>query len=202
MTEALASVLEWIAANPGISIPAFILIFTAVMAVGIPGGFFLLLSGGFLVGWLPGAVYCTLGAGLAAYVTFLTIQSVFGRWLDARAGRLKSLMASFIDDGHSLLLLLPRVIPGIPFFALNISLAASGVPLPTYLWTTLLGTFPVALLFCRVGSEFRRLEELSEAGLLSILASPGMLVPLALLVTMVLLGWWLTRRRAIKLEEA
>lgn len=202
MTEILASVLEWIAANPAVSIPAFILIFAAVMAVGIPGGFFLLLSGGFLFGWLPGAVYCLLGAGLAAYITFFTIQSVFGRWLDARATRLKSLMTGFIDDGHTVLLLLPRLIPGVPFFALNISLAASGVPLPTYLWTTLLGTFPICLLFCRVGSEFRRLDELSETGLLSVLVSPGMLVPLALLVIMVLLGWCYARRRVTQVKDA
>lgn len=93
------------------------------------------------------------------------------------------------------MLVLPRLIPVIPFFAINVGLTAAGLPLRTYLWTTVVGVVPVAFLFASIGSEFRGMQDLSRAGMISLLLSPGLFVPLALLGLMTLAGWFYIRAR-------
>ena len=50
MAESLFALVDWLQANPALSAPLFVLVFCLVMAVGIPGGWFLLTSAGFLFG--------------------------------------------------------------------------------------------------------------------------------------------------------
>jgi uncharacterized membrane protein YdjX (TVP38/TMEM64 family) len=187
---------EWLMANPQVSGLVFVVAFAAIMAVGIPGGNVLMLSGGLLYGMLPGALLATLGAMLAALATHALIRTAFGRWLDERAVRTGWSLQAFVNGGNALLLVMPRLVPVVPFFAINVGLTVAGVPVRTYLWTTLAGVAPVALLFASIGSELRGIREISETGLVPLLLSPGLAVPLALLLLLTLLGWlWIRGRR-------
>jgi uncharacterized membrane protein YdjX (TVP38/TMEM64 family) len=63
-------------------------------------------------------------------------------------------------------LALPRLLPVVPFFALNVLYALAGVPLRIFMWTTVLGLIAPALLMARIGSQFNNLEEVSTVSLL------------------------------------
>lgn len=197
MSESIFSLIEWLQANPALSAPLFVLVFCLIMAVGIPGGWFLLLSAGFLFGAVGGALLVTLGVFLAAWLTYGAIRTAFGRWLDHRAEAWQARVRTFIDQGNTLLLVIPRMIPVFPFFALNVGMTASGIPLRTYLWTTTAGTLPIALVICSIGAQFADLQAVSEAGVTETLLSPGLLLPVGVLLFMTLTGWWLLRRNAI-----
>ena len=196
MTESLFALVEWLQANPALSAPLFVLVFALIMAVGIPGGWFLLLSAGFLFGTLGGAALVILGVFLAAWLTHLAIRTAFGRWLDHRAEAWQARVREFIDQGNTLLLVMPRMIPVFPFFALNVSMTAAGIPLATYLWTTTLGTIPIAVVICSIGAQFQDLDEVSQAGILDTLLSPGLLWPIGMLLFMTFVGWWLLRKNS------
>ena len=197
MAESLFALVDWLQANPALSAPLFVLVFCLVMAVGIPGGWFLLTSAGFLFGTFGGAALVTLGVFLAAWLTHLAIRTAFGRWLDHRAEVWQTRVREFINQGNTLLLVMPRMIPVFPFFALNVSMTAAGVPLSTYLWTTTVGTVPIALVICSIGAQFKNLEEVAQAGLVDTLLSPGLLWPIGMLFFMTFVGWWLLRRNAL-----
>ena len=47
-------------------------------------------------------------------------------------------------------------------------------------------------LYPKIGSEFRNMEEISGAGVYSILLSPGLYLPLGLLIAVTLVGWYFT----------
>lgn len=196
MFEQLFTLVEWLQANPALSAPLFVVVFCLIMAVGIPGGWFLLLSAGFLFGTLGGAALVIVGVFLAAWMTHAAIRTAFGRWLDHRAEAWQSKVREFIDQGNTLLLVIPRMIPVFPFFALNVSMTAGGVPLPTYLWTTTVGTIPIAVVICSIGAQFKNLEEVAQAGLVETLLSPGLLWPIGTLLFMTFVGWWLLRKNA------
>ncbi len=200
--EQLLSLVEWLQANPALSAPLFVLVFSLIMAVGIPGGWFLLLSAGFLFGTLGGAILVTAGVFLAAWLTHMVIRTALGRWLDHRAEAWQARVRTFIDQGNTLLLIVPRMIPVFPFFALNVGMTASGIPLGTYLWTTTVGTMPIALVICSIGAQFKDLEEVAQAGVLDTLLSPGLLLPIGVLLCMTLGGWWLLRRNAASRQAA
>lgn len=189
------SLVEWLQANPQLSMLVFVLAFAAILAVGVPGGNALMLSSGLLFGTWLGAALATLGAGIAALATYVLVRTAFGRWLDERAAHAHYSMNKFLAGGNGVLLVLPRLVPVIPFFVINIGMAAARVPVRTYLWTTVLGVFPVAILFSSIGSELRSMQEISRTNLLSLLLSPGLAVPLALLIVMTLAGWVFLRDR-------
>lgn len=171
-------------------------VFAVVMAVGIPGGMILSLSAGLLFGTLAGGLLATTGATLGALATYGLIRTAFGRWLDKRALPERYSIRPFLAGGNRLLLVLPRLVVVIPFFMINVGLTTAGVPLRTYLWTTIAGVLPVSLLVARIGNEFHDLQQVSQAGIAAILLSPGLLLPLLLLILVTLLGWFYGRRRA------
>jgi len=193
--ELIVALGEWLQLHPHASGLVFVAVYAIVLAVGIPGGIVLTLSAGLLFGTLPATVLATAGAALAALATHALIRTAFGRWLDGRADSGRYSIRSVASGGNTLLLILPRLIPVIPFFMLNVALTAAGVPLRTYMWTTVTGIVPVVFLIARIGSSLRDLRELTAASLGSLLLSPGLLVPLCLLALVTLLAWGFFRRR-------
>lgn len=195
MLEFITSFVQWLQFHPHISGPVFVAVFAVVMAVGIPGGLILSLSAGLLFGTLTGGLLATTGATLGALATYGLIRTAFGRWLDKRTLSERYSIQPFLEGGNRLLLVLPRLVVVIPFFIINVGLTTAGVPLRTYLWTTVAGVLPVSLLIARIGNEFRDLQQVLQAGIAAILLSPGLLLPLLLLMLMTLLGWFYGRRR-------
>ena len=187
--EYLVSFSEWLQANPGTSGLVFVLAVGLILAVGIPGGNALLISSGLLFGTLAGGLLALCGAMLAAIATHELIRTAFGRWLDNRARNAQSKALYFSRSGNFLLLILPRLVPLIPFFVINVGLTAAGVPRKSYLLSTFLGLLPVVFLLAAVGSQLGDVQELSGMSLLETLMTPGLYVPLAILMFMTLAGW-------------
>lgn len=193
--EILLNFLEWISQHPQLSGVLFVALTAVVMATGVPGGNLLLLAGGLLFGWIPGALLATLGLALAALSTHLLIRSAFGPWLERRAARGGWLSRQNLGNGNALLLVLPRLVPVLPFFAVNILYVLAGVPRWPYLWTTIIGVLPIALLVAHIGSRFHDVWELDKVALLPMLLSLEVLLSLALLTALTVSAWWLLRRQ-------
>ena len=93
----------------------FVITFAAILAIGIPGGNLLMLSSGMLFGTFFGGILAVSGGLLAAFTTHVLIRTAFGSWLDKRAGEQRSSVRQFVQHGNFLLLVIPRLIPVIPF---------------------------------------------------------------------------------------
>ena len=180
---------EWLQLHPQVSALAFMLAFACILAVGVPGGNILMMASGVLFGGVMGAVLSILGGVLAAWVTNLLIRTAFGRWLDARAGQARARVRHFVQHGNWLLLVVPRLVPVIPFFVINVGLTAAGVPRRSYLLSTFVGLVPIAALFAHIGSELSDVHQLSGLSASSLLASAEMFIPLGILILLTVLGW-------------
>jgi uncharacterized membrane protein YdjX (TVP38/TMEM64 family) len=184
---------EWLQANPQLSAIAFVIAFAAILTIGIPGGNILMLSSGMLFGTFLGGALSVTGGVLAAFTTYSVIRTAFGNWLDKRVGEQRNSVRYFVQHGNFLLLVLPRFIPVIPFFVLNVGLAAAGVPKKSYMLSTFLGLIPIAFIFASIGSEISNASNLSGMRASSLLLSPGLYVPLGLLILLTLAGWLWSR---------
>lgn len=194
--EHIISFSEWLQANPGISGLVFVLAVAAILAVGIPGGNVLMISSGLLFGTLLGGLLALAGGLLAAFTTYALIRTAFGNWLDARARDTRTTVRQFVESGNFLLLVIPRLIPVIPFFAINVGLTAAGVSKRSYMLSTLLGLAPMSFLFASIGSQLDEASALSGMQAGRILLSPEMFVPLGLLLALTVGGWlWVRRQR-------
>lgn len=192
--EVLISFVAWLESHQGLSGLIYVLVFTGVMTVGIPGGNFLVLSAGLLFGFINGAILASIGAALSALLVFSLMRTTFGRWLDRRSGRTAEIRA-FIERGNWGVLVLVRFIPLIPFFALNVAITAIGIPRRLYMITTMVGVIPIIAILAWIGSHFRSLDELSGISLGKLMMSPQMLAPLILLMLLIGVTSLLLRRQ-------
>ncbi|MDX2290572.1 MAG: TVP38/TMEM64 family protein [Hyphomicrobiaceae bacterium] len=143
---------SFIDANLAVAVVIYILAYVLVVALSLPGGLVMTLSGGLLFGWVIGAPATVVGATIGATIVFLVAKSSLGEALAARAGPwLASLRDGFQENALSYLLFL-RLVPAFPFFVVNVVPALLGVPLRTYLIGTLLGIVPGTLAFSVAGA--------------------------------------------------
>lgn len=147
--EALAVL---VADNRVVAVALFAAGYAAAVAVSLPCGLALTLTGGFLFGPVLGGVASAIGATAGATAVFWVARGSLGESLRAQMGpRLNRLAAGFRRDAFHFLLFL-RLVPVAPFCAVNIAPALIGVELKTYVAATALGILPATFAFATVGS--------------------------------------------------
>jgi uncharacterized membrane protein YdjX (TVP38/TMEM64 family) len=146
--DSLAGAIE---ANLPFALLGFIAIYIAVVALSLPGGALMTVTGGFLFGWVLGGLASVVGATIGAAIIFLIAKTSLGEPLAARAGPwLAKLRDGFQQDALSYLLFL-RLVPAFPFWLVNLAPALLGVPLSTYLIGTAAGIVPGTFAFAYAG---------------------------------------------------
>jgi len=152
----------FIAAHGIAAVAGFMAIYVLVVALSIPGGLLLSISGGILFGTILGGIANVISATIGATIVFLVARSACGESLVRRSGPLASKIASgFCADAFSYLLFL-RLVPAFPFFLVNLAPALVGVKLSTFVAATAIGVVPATFAFTFLGS-----------GLDSVLAAQG-----------------------------
>jgi uncharacterized membrane protein YdjX (TVP38/TMEM64 family) len=135
-----------------LAVLVYIAIYTAAVAVSLPGAVFLTVAGGFLFGLAIGASAAAIGATAGATLIFLVARTALGEPLLRRAGpRAAQLAQGFREDAFSYLLFL-RLVPAFPFFLVNLVPAFAGVRLAPFVAATALGIIPGALVFAFAGT--------------------------------------------------
>jgi uncharacterized membrane protein YdjX (TVP38/TMEM64 family) len=141
-----------IADHYALSLISFALIYVLAVATAFPAASMLTISGGFLFGWLVGGSVVVVSATCGASLLFLAARTSFGAGLRAIAGpRVNRLAEAFENNAFSTLIVL-RLAPVFPFFAMNIAPALFRVPLSTYVPATLIGIAPGTFAFAYLGS--------------------------------------------------
>lgn len=120
-----------------------------------------------MLGWLLNGVLCHQVGRHAARPA---LMRMFGAERFAGYERV-------IERGGVTLLLVCRMVPIVPFSLFSYVAGSARVPLPTFVWTTMVGYTPLTLLFVYLGS---RLEELS-------LTDPAVWISAAALIFFVVL---------------
>ncbi len=143
---------DFIDANFAVALLIYMLIYVAMVALSLPGGLVLTVTGGLLFGWLAGTVGTIIGATIGATIIFLIAKSSLGEALADKAGAwLGKLRDGFKENALSYLLFL-RLVPAFPFWLVNLAPALLGVPLRTYVLGTAVGIIPGTLAFSVAGS--------------------------------------------------
>ena len=143
---------DFIDSNFAVAILIYMLIYVAMVALSLPGGLVLTVTGGLLFGWLAGAIGTVIGATIGATIIFLIAKSSLGEALADKAGAwLSKLREGFKENALSYLLFL-RLVPAFPFWLVNLAPALLGVPLRTYVLGTAIGIIPGTLAFSVAGS--------------------------------------------------
>jgi uncharacterized membrane protein YdjX (TVP38/TMEM64 family) len=168
-------------ANYALSALLFVLAYTVIVGLSLPGATAATLTGGFLFGLFPGVIFNVLGAGSGAILVFLAARAGLGADISARiaatGGAAARLQTGLQKNVWSALFTM-RFIPAVPFFLSNLLPAFAGVRLLPFAVTTFLGIIPGALVFTSVGSGLGEVFAAGGSPDLSIIFSPAVLLPL------------------------
>lgn len=131
---------------------AYVAIYTAAVALSLPGAVVLTLTGGLLFGPVLGTALTVTAATLGATLVFLFARRVFGEDALARLGPRAAKLAEGIRRDAASYLLVLRLVPLFPFFLVNLVPAFCGVRLPVFVLTTLFGILPGTAVFSLAGA--------------------------------------------------
>ena len=156
-------------------------IYALTIAVGIPGVAPLSLLGGFLFGVLLGTIYGALGATIGSLVAFCIVRYVLRNWVQQRYGHQFSRFNAQMRKYGANYLLMVHYASVIPFFFINSLAALSDVHFWTFIWTTVVGFIPLALIYSYAGRELSTVESIKDILSPSLMAIFGLLILLAFL---------------------
>lgn len=158
---------------------AFVGAYILIVALSLPGATIATLTGGFLFGLFPGALYSVSAATLGAICIFLAARLGFGAALSQKMkiGSAAPLQAALQENQWSALFIM-RLVPAVPFFLANLIPALVGIrPLP-FAVTTFLGIIPATLVFSSIGSGLGGAFALGKTPDLGVIFTAPVLLPL------------------------
>ena len=118
------------------------------------------------------------GATIGATCVFLAARTALGDVLRRKAGPwMTKLETGFQDNAFSYLLTL-RLVPIAPFWLVNLVPAFFGVPLGTYVITTLVGIVPGTVVYASVGNGLGATLDAGADPDLGAIFQPAVLLPL------------------------
>jgi len=196
-----ANLLAFVHAHPWQSLAVYILAYTAVVGLSIPGALVMTLTGGFLFGALEGGAAAVTGVSLGSVLMFLAAQTAVGDglrdWLRSRSPLMHKLEREVSQHPFTSTLTL-RLIPAAPICLVNLAAGFVRMPLAPYALATVIGVIPSTFLYASVGAGLDSLFETVEpAALMSVIRSELALPALGILALAALpLGvrWWMGRK--------
>jgi uncharacterized membrane protein YdjX (TVP38/TMEM64 family) len=105
------------------------------------------LLGGLLFDFRIGSLANVFAATTGATLLFLVARSSIGTAFRDKGGATVLRMADGLRKDAASYMLFLRLVPVFPFALVNLAPALVGVPLPTFVWTTLVGILPGTLAF-------------------------------------------------------
>lgn len=192
LRAALARAEGWRAANHAAFAVLFFAAYIAVTALSLPFAVWMTLAAGAVFGFWGGLVLVSFASTIGATLAFLAARFLLRDWVMARLGaRARAVEQGLARDGAFHLFSL-RLIPVVPFFALNLLMGLTAMPARRFYWVSQLGMLPGTAVYTNAGTQLGRLDSLS-----GVISAPvlGAFAALAVFPWIARLGLGLLRRR-------
>lgn len=157
---------------------------TVYMMIGLfllPGSTFLSFAAGFIFGPGVGLVIVNVGSTLGATLAFLVSRYLLRDWIEKTFSKKVQGINENLCENPINCILFFRLVPLFPFFAVNIGLSLSQVPLKYFFFGTMFGTLPATFVYTNAGSKLASINSFSEILSAKVLGSLTLLGLLALL---------------------
>ncbi|TMG73325.1 MAG: TVP38/TMEM64 family protein, partial [Betaproteobacteria bacterium] len=165
----------WYHAHPALTAGGFFLLYVAITGLSIPGATVLTLIAGALFGLLWGTVLVSFAASLGATCAFLLSRYVLRDSVRRRfAAELERVDRGIAREG-ALYLFTLRLIPAIPFFAINLAMGVTAMRPWTFYWVSQVGMLAGTLVYVNAGTQLAALTSPRD------ILSPGLIGALVLL---------------------
>lgn len=191
---------SWVGEHTVLAPLLFVAFYALSVALSLPAASVLTVFAGFLFGWALGGSLAVVAATLGATVLFMAARTAFGDVLRARVGSWGARLAEgFRRDAFGYLLVL-RLAPFFPFFAVNVAPAFFDVRLRTYVAATFIGIIPGTFAYAWLGtgldSVLREAASSGHAVRVADLMTPELTIAFAALASVAAIAAFVKRRWA------
>lgn len=163
----------------------------------VPDSTILSLIGGFLFPLPLALLYIVLSETVGAFLFFLSTRIAFAQWLAKKnIPKLLEIKKNLLKN-QTYYLLFARFSHIIPFWLINLAAGICNVRIWTFLWTAVLGIFPLAFVLAEAGGSLSHIFTMHEQITLAHILTPKVnlaLFALALLALVPLLIKWLRKK--------
>ena len=177
----LEIVQNYISDNFIISFLLFTLSYCVLIICNFPAASLLSLIGGFLYGTWVGGIGIIIGGTVGAFIIFLVAKIFFHDFISKKLLNKYSFIDNYFQKNDLELMLLIRLIPGIPFFAQNLILAGLGAERLKFFSTTLVGLSPWAIIFASIGQGLEEIFIKDQDLSFTLIAKPEYLIPISVI---------------------
>jgi len=182
----LENIQNYISKNFLFSFLIFTLSYCLLIVCNFPIASLLSLIGGFLYGTWIGGIGIIVGGTIGSFIVFLVAKLFFHDYISKKLLQRYSFITQYFQKNELELMLLIRLIPGIPFFAQNLILAGLGAKRIKFFFTTLVGLSPWAIIFASIGQGLEEIFVEDQALSFTLIAKPEYLIPISLIIILVI----------------
>jgi len=169
-----------------ISFLLFTVSYCFLIVCNFPAVSLLSLMGGFLYGTWVGGIGIIIGGTIGSFIVFLVAKSFFHDYISKKLLKKYTFIDNYFQKNDFELMLLIRLIPGIPFFAQNLILAGLGAKRLKFFFTTLIGLSPWAIIFASIGQGLEEIFIEGQALSFALIAKPEYLIPIGIIIALVI----------------
>ena len=154
---------------------AYFALYVLVSALSLPGAAVLTLAAGALFGLGWGVLIVSFASSIGATLAFWSARYLLRQTVQARLGDKWAQINRGIERDGAFYLLTLRLIPVVPFFAINLALGLTAMKTRTFYVVSQLGMLAGTVVYVNAGTQLAQIQSLSG------IASPAVLLSLALL---------------------
>ena len=163
------------AQRPALVVLVFFAVYVAVTSLSLPGAAIMTLAAGAGFGLVFGTVLVSFASTIGATLAMLAARYMFRDAIQKRFGQRLAEVNKGIEKEGAFYLFTLRLIPVVPFFALNLLMGLSRMKTWTYFWVSQLGMFAGTVAFVNAGTQIAKIDSLKS------ILSPGLIGSFVLL---------------------
>ena len=152
----------------------FFLVYIILAGLSLPGAAVMTLAGGATFGTFWGFLLVSFASTIGASCAFIGSRYLFRDAVQNRFGDRLVAFNTGVEKNGKIYLASLRLMPGVPFFVINLLMGLTPIRLLTYYWVSQLCMIPGTLIYVNAGSQLATLQ--SSADILS----PAILIAFAL----------------------
>jgi len=173
--DSQASFTELFGQRPALVLLVFFAAYVAITALSLPGAAIMTLAAGAIFGLLWGTLVVSFASTFGATLAMLAARYVLRDAVQERFGRRLAEVNTGIEKEGAFYLFTLRLIPAVPFFALNLLMGLTRMKTRTFYWVSQLGMFAGTAAYVNAGTQIAKIDSLKSV------LSPGLIGSFVLL---------------------
>lgn len=153
----------------------FFAVYVAVTGLSLPGAVIMTLAAGAGFGLVLGTIVVSFASTLGATLAMLAARYLLRDSIQARFGKRLDEINKGIEKEGAFYLFSLRLIPAVPFFALNLLMGLTRIRTWTYFWVSQLGMLAGTMVYVNAGTQIAKIDSLQA------IASPALIGSFVLL---------------------